>query len=603
MKRFAPVVAILCSIAIVAMSMLPCHAGAGERKSGNALLRSSAKMPVDPVTHRLNLDLERARTRGDLSAARVLQSAIDQRSTFDPATTAEYAGRVEPLLVSQDRWDGMSASGVQNGAPLPAAARGSAGPLWGSDVTVASGFLMGTPAATESPYGDLYVGIVNYTTHHNYYIYRSLDGGHTWGVYFDSYSIADSINYLDIEYVAGPSGMDSVVIVRDGWSGGTYSMKCVVTSTTTGSNVLQTTIATNSGAYRDLRLETDNINYTSGVFLYLVYNYNGLESSFRRSTDFDTTWSGILTTVNNAVNPDLAYGRASDGTSGLYWVAQQGTAPFRDIVLKSTQGFGTDAWYLDTLTVSGYDDFDPHIAVANGDSTRIIVNTHNYANTGDLDIWYAFTMDDGTTWNIQYGLDVTTDTTSKAVIAEDPSTTRFYRCAYVREAPAGNDLLYTSSNTVAPTWGTEVAVNDFDVAGWNSTGNTRFAQPDIASCSGNGRVFYVRWDGYALFMDGWEFTVDVADRGHVPLSFALEQNYPNPFNPRTVVRYQLPVAGHVQLKVFDILGREVTTLVNDFRGPGRYEIQFDASSLASGVYFYRLTTDGFTRTMKMALVR
>jgi len=88
-----------------------------------------------------------------------------------------------------------------------------------------------------------------------------------------------------------------------------------------------------------------------------------------------------------------------------------------------------------------------------------------------------------------------------------------------------------------------------------------------------------------------------------PDVFSLSQNYPNPFNPTTVIAYQVPVAGMVHLAVYDILGRRVAVLVNERKAPGRYIVPFDASGLASGVYFYRLTAGYFVRTMKMMALK
>ncbi len=88
-----------------------------------------------------------------------------------------------------------------------------------------------------------------------------------------------------------------------------------------------------------------------------------------------------------------------------------------------------------------------------------------------------------------------------------------------------------------------------------------------------------------------------------PKAFALEQNYPNPFNPSTLIRYQIPTASDVKLSVYDMLGREVATLVNQAQMAGQYSIVFNAQSLSSGTYFYRLTAGEFTSIKKMMLVK
>ena len=87
-------------------------------------------------------------------------------------------------------------------------------------------------------------------------------------------------------------------------------------------------------------------------------------------------------------------------------------------------------------------------------------------------------------------------------------------------------------------------------------------------------------------------------------SFELNQNYPNPFNPETIIKYQLPAAGLVNLNVYNTLGQKVAMLVNEHKPAGTYEVTFDATHLASGVYIYRLTTNsGFSQTKKMILIR
>jgi hypothetical protein len=89
----------------------------------------------------------------------------------------------------------------------------------------------------------------------------------------------------------------------------------------------------------------------------------------------------------------------------------------------------------------------------------------------------------------------------------------------------------------------------------------------------------------------------------VPTQFALQQNYPNPFNPTTTISYQLPVSSYVTLKVYDLLGREVATLVNEKKKAGNYSLQWDASGLSSGIYFYRLEANEKREIKKMVLMK
>jgi photosystem II stability/assembly factor-like uncharacterized protein len=97
--------------------------------------------------------------------------------------------------------------------------------------------------------------------------------------------------------------------------------------------------------------------------------------------------------------------------------------------------------------------------------------------------------------------------------------------------------------------------------------------------------------------------VEVARDGELPTRMELEQNYPNPFNPSTTIRYELPHASRVSLKVYNTLGQEVATLVNETKPAGVFTVQFDAGRLASGVYFYRLQAETFVETKKLVVLR
>jgi hypothetical protein len=118
----------------------------------------------------------------------------------------------------------------------------------------------------------------------------------------------------------------------------------------------------------------------------------------------------------------------------------------------------------------------------------------------------------------------------------------------------------------------------------------------ISTSSSTVAIYLIR--AYVRFTTG--VTLEVSP---TPTQFNLGQNYPNPFNPSTVINYQLSKASQVTLNVYDILGREVAMLVNKLQGPGHYSVDFDAIALPSGVYYYRLTTDGNTSVKKMVLLK
>lgn len=93
------------------------------------------------------------------------------------------------------------------------------------------------------------------------------------------------------------------------------------------------------------------------------------------------------------------------------------------------------------------------------------------------------------------------------------------------------------------------------------------------------------------------------DQIFTPQDFVLNQNYPNPFNPKTVIGYQLAVSSPVSLKVFDMLGREVAVLVNEFKSAGTHTIEFNAANIPSGIYIYQLSTRNVSLTRKMTLLK
>lgn len=116
-------------------------------------------------------------------------------------------------------------------------------------------------------------------------------------------------------------------------------------------------------------------------------------------------------------------------------------------------------------------------------------------------------------------------------------------------------------------------------------------------------VFWVGYDGTSkkLYWDRYNVVTNVTNQSSVINSYKLSQNYPNPFNPSTKINFVIPKDGFVSLKIYDLIGREISNLVSREMKAGNYEINFNASNLSSGVYFYSLETNGFKDTKKMVL--
>ncbi|HEY9165687.1 MAG TPA: T9SS type A sorting domain-containing protein [Candidatus Kryptonia bacterium] len=152
----------------------------------------------------------------------------------------------------------------------------------------------------------------------------------------------------------------------------------------------------------------------------------------------------------------------------------------------------------------------------------------------------------------------------------------------------GNQILYLHQSWTGSSWLTSVGSGAYDYS-------------EVLNING----YYFQYHGDKVTYSYSLTTVTAASSksDKVPIEFYLSQNYPNPFNPTTTISYNLQKAGHVTLKVYDVLGREVATLFDGFKTAGSHTTSFDASALASGVYFYRIVAGQFVSTKKMLLMK
>lgn len=176
----------------------------------------------------------------------------------------------------------------------------------------------------------------------------------------------------------------------------------------------------------------------------------------------------------------------------------------------------------------------------------------------------------------------------------------------IRFAPGLDDIHFIDLNTgwAVDSYSTILTTRDGGNT-WNrqaSGANTVFRSVHFLDASTG---WVVGSNGIILkTTSGGRYTaIDIFPNELPPAAFSLFQNYPNPFNARTKINYSIPQESFVTLKIYDILGREITTLVNQKVDSGNYAIEFDGSYLSSGVYFYRMQADNFYMTKKLIVLK
>ncbi|NWG29748.1 MAG: T9SS type A sorting domain-containing protein [Ignavibacteriaceae bacterium] len=175
-----------------------------------------------------------------------------------------------------------------------------------------------------------------------------------------------------------------------------------------------------------------------------------------------------------------------------------------------------------------------------------------------------------------------------------------------------NTLVADNSILFAGTCGDGVFLSSDNGENWNSVNSGLPNYSLIRSLFVSGNYLYAGISNGGIWRRPLsEMITSIKETPEIlPAQFILEQNYPNPFNPSTVISYQLPVSGDVTLKVYDVLGNEIATLVDEYKPAGSYEFEFNASShsgevrnLPSGTYFYQLRAGSFVETKKMILMK
>ncbi len=370
------------------------------------------------------------------------------------------------------------------------------------------------------------------------------------------------------------------------------------------------------------------------LFLFLSINFNAQIISQYIETSSGTTpkgieiWNNTSSTLDFSTNNLVIEKGTNGGTPNADFTISSGTLASGDVLVIGTSDMQSE-------TENNGATFYKHAFTFNGDDALVV----KYGGT-TTDVFGEPGSDPGSAWsgngvstanqNISLKSGITdgdidgwTDPSIRFETTSTDNSLTGFGIAPESATPVElqSFVAKTNGNSVVLNWHTATEVNNYgfeiqrstEKATWskigfvegNGTSNSpkEYSFTDVVSQSGkySYRLKQIDIDGSYKYSNVVE--VNVVS----PEKFELGQNYPNPFNPTTTIEYSIPNVGasvqNVQLKIYDVLGREVATLVNQKQSSGNYKVKFDASKLNSGVYFYTLRAGDFVSTKKMILMK
>lgn len=317
-------------------------------------------------------------------------------------------------------------------------------------------------------------------------------------------------------------------------------------------------------------------------------------------------WAGVLTTPPQN-EKFCGFARSTDG--GVSWIVNENIYAMNGVKTASLQPWN--------IRINGY----PHV---DNDKTGGVRNGWIYIVTGeknlspagtDPDVVFHRSTDGGNTWSA--GIRVNQDPLNNGKVQYFPAINvddnGGLNVIYYDNRNISSDSMdvYLSRSTNGGDNWIDYRINDHrfvpkTVTGAPGAGN----QGDNIGITSVGNILWPIWmDNRTNLYQVWTAPIDLNTisitqiSSVIPEVFTLSQNYPNPFNPVTVIRYSIHENSFVNLKVFDALGKEIETLVNQKQNAGMYEVNFDGYALQSGVYFYKIEAGSFVTAKRMVLVK
>ena len=314
-----------------------------------------------------------------------------------------------------------------------------------------------------------------------------------------------------------------------------------------------------------------------------------------------SSYNGYPVTISGVVTADTSDIPGSNATNTTRVFIQNGTTPWAGIILGFKGPFGMNVFDLrqgDLVTVTGTPAYSPAYGVRIDTLTQLTVVSHNnpLPETHVMSTATVGFSALGTLAAEEWDGCIVTYNAVTIDSANADAPTYHYGESYGTDSSGGNHTRITWSDGRTkffngPADGL-VTKGDYFAS---ITGILGYTHTNYKLCPRDSNDI----KGYVPYVPNGI----LSNNSTLPKQYKLNQNYPNPFNPSTIISYDLPKSGIVNVKIFNVLGQLVKTLVNQAQTAGTHQVNFNASSLSTGVYFYSLTVDNFTQVKKMMLIK
>ncbi len=433
------------------------------------------------------------------------------------------------------------------------------------------------------------------------YIITINPGGSTKWHSFDFF-ITDSASTFKLGFAASRTSSVST------FDGELYWMVCDANGA--GLNVVQILSTPSGGGHINPTIVADGFYWSySLTYWYVAFQYvnsgTGVGTGLRAALTNNGGLAWIQDTVRNTFNDfnldiDYRHGGSYDSIYVVFTNDLTPTNPNLRLNRISLGNWGSaTSWTQYNVQATSDPEVDPEIAVNRQTNEMACIWTQ--VTGGIKKVNYNYSAETGAYWpnlgtiaNFPFDCD-----RGRMECSEQQGA---YRISYVSKGATADTVIYTSAFTLPPTSRTIVSAN--------INANTT-TSPDVSGfrtgvAAYGGGVVFVGAQQSRIFYDGSNVSPPVGinqNGNNIPGEFSLSQNYPNPFNPETKINFAVPKAAFVSIVVYNALGQVVSRIVSEEMNAGYYTVDFNASHLTSGIYFYRITAGEFTETKKMMLIK